>query len=87
MSFVIDETRYVGFEQTDGNEDLLLTPRIGQKVDTVKVGSFTYKLYEGMNDIEIVARTTLGETTLIISLTDASDFQAVAEVISASTSG
>ena len=87
MSFVIDETRYVGFEQTDGNEDLLLTPRIGQKIDTVKVGFFTYELYEGMNDIEVVARTTLGETTLIISLTDATDFQTVAEIISASTTG
>lgn len=87
MSFVIDETRYVGFEQTDGNEDLLLTPRIGRKIETVNVGSFTYDLYEGLNDIEIVARTTLGETTLIISLTDATDFQTVAEVINASTRG
>ena len=85
MSYVIDETRYVGFEQTDGNEDLLLNPRIGQKLETVNVGLFTYDLYEGLNDIEIVAKTMLGETTLIISLTAATDFQAVAEVISAST--
>lgn len=85
MSYVIDETRYVGFEQTDGNEDLLLNPRIGQKLETVNVGLFTYDLYEGLNDIEIVARTKLGETTLIISLTAATDFQDVAEVISAST--
>jgi hypothetical protein len=85
MSYVIDETRYVGFEQTDGNEDLLLNPRIGQKLETVSVGLFTYDVYEGLNDIEIVARTILGDTKLIISLTDATDFQAVAEVISAST--
>ena len=85
MSYVIDETRYVGFEQTDGNEELLLNPRIGQKLETVNVGLFTYDLYEGLNDIEIVARTKFANTTLIISLTDATDFQAVAEVISAST--
>ena len=85
MSYVIDETRYVGFEQTDGNEDLLLNPRIGQKLETVNVGLFTYDLYEGLNDIEIVARTKLADTILIVSLTNATDFQAVAEVISAST--
>lgn len=87
MSYVIDENRYVGFEQTDGNEDLLLNPRIGQKLETVNVGLFTYDVYEGLNDIEIVARTKLADTTLIISLTDATDFQAVAEVISASARG
>jgi hypothetical protein len=87
MSYVIDGKRYVGFEQTDGNRDLLLTSRILDFQETIKVGEFTYELFTGRNDISLVAVTELGETTLIVSLTAATDFQSVADVISASASG
>lgn len=86
MSFVIDGTRYVGFEQTDGNKDLLLNSRIGGKTDEVKVGQYTYELFDGQNDIELVAVTSIGNTTLILSLTEATDFQSVAEVVATSAS-
>lgn len=87
MSFVIDQTRYVGFEQTDGDRDLLLNTKIGEKKDDITVGAFTYEVFGGRNDIELVAVTSIGRTTLIVSLTDAKDFQSVAEVIATSTSG
>lgn len=86
MSFVIDGTRYVGFEQTDGNKDLLLNSRIGAKTEEVKLGQYTYELFDGQNDIELVAVTSIGNTTLIVSLTDATDFQSVAEVVATSAS-
>lgn len=84
MSYVIDGSRYVGIEQTDGNKDLLLNSRIGVKTDEVKVGGYTYEVFSGQNDIELVAVTSLGKTVLIISLTDATDFQSVASVIATS---
>jgi hypothetical protein len=87
MSYVIDESRYVGFEQTDGNRDLLLNSRVGQQREDLQIGNLLFEMFAGQNDIELVAVTTIGKTTLIVSLTDAKDFQAVAEVISASTSG
>lgn len=86
MSYVIDTSRYVGIEQTDGNRDLLLNSRIGSKIDEVRVGGFTYELFDGQNDIELVAVTALGRTTLIVSLTDATDFQSVADVVATSAS-
>ncbi len=87
MSYVIDESRYIGFEQTDGNRDLILNSRIGQQREDLQVENLIFEIFAGQNDIELVAVTTIGKTTLIVSLTDAEDFQAVAEVISASTSG
>lgn len=87
MSYVIDGTRYVGIEQTDGNKDLLLNSRIGLKTDEVTVGEYTYELFDGQNDIELVAVTSLGNTTLIVSLTDATDFQSVADVVATSAGG
>lgn len=86
MSYVIDGSRYVGIEQTDGKKDLLLNSRIGVKTDEVKVGGYTYEVFAGQNDIELVAVTSLGKTTLIISLTDATDFQSVADVVATSAS-